>query len=118
MLCSVFYLQNIFLSTHQQTGIRRTRVLPFFALVADEAFPTLTGHLMQHPGRCQNQRLAVGDPGVVVYSQSIAAYAPIFARHAFAGRITDGDRVTLEQRLDLVSIAHQQIGHFVPRPIS
>jgi len=88
--CSAFYPQNIFfISTHQQTGIRRTRILPAFTSITDEAVPTATGHLVQHPGRCQDQRLAVGDPGVVVYSQSIAAAAPIFARHVFARRITD-----------------------------
>lgn len=116
---TLLYLQIIFLqSTHQQTGIRRTWILPFFASVAGEAIPALTSHLVQYSGRRQDQRLAVGDPGVVVYSQSIATAASVFARHIFTRRIADDKRVTFEQFLDFVSIAHQQIGHLVLRPIS
>jgi len=88
-LFHVLFVKYLFLSTYQQTGIWRTRILPSFTSITDEAVPTLTGHLVQHSGRRQDQRLAVGDPGIIVYSQSVAAAASVFARHVFAWRIVN-----------------------------
>lgn len=84
------------MSTHKQAGIRRTRVLPFLAFVTGEAVLTFADHLVHHSRRCQNQCLAIGDSGIVIYGQSIAAAASVFAWYVLARRITDGERVIFE----------------------
>lgn len=75
-----------------------------FAFIAGETVAALAGHLVHHSRRRENQRLAVGDSGVIVDDQLIATRAPVLARYVLARRVANGEGHSLEKRSDFVPI--------------
>ena len=74
------------------------------ALVAGEAIATLAGHFVHHSRRREDQRLAVGDPGVVVDDQLVAARASVLARYLLARRVANSEGRSLEERSNFVPV--------------
>ena len=68
---------------------------------------------MDDPGRGQNQGWTVGDPGVLVDDDAVAAGAAVLTGVVLAGRVADGQVRALDKRLDLQAFALQEVIDFL-----
>ena len=88
------------------------------AFITGETIPAFAGHLVNHSRRREDQRLAVGDSGVIVDDQFVAARTTVLARYLLTRRITDDEIRSLEERSNFISVTVHQFGDLVFAPIS